>query len=76
MVINVGAEEVRILAILMLTWVVGSSTGQTTQALLALVFLQLALGIISDASVTALLIIILAVSLIREMLRFGRGGGR
>jgi hypothetical protein len=73
MVINVGLEEVRILAILLLVWIVGASSGQTTQSLLALVFLQLALGIISDASVTALIIIILAVALIREMLRLGRG---
>jgi hypothetical protein len=73
MIIDVGIAELRYLAILLLVWLVGSSTGQTTQSLLALVFLQLALGIISDASVTALLIIILAVALIREMLRFGRG---
>jgi len=73
MIIDVGIEELRYLAILLLVWLVGSSTGQTTQALLALVFLQLALGIISDASVTSLLIIILAVALIKEMLRFGRG---
>jgi len=73
MIIDVGIEELRYLAILLLVWLVGSSTGQTTQALLALVFLQLALGIISDASVTSLLIIILAIALIKEMLRFGRG---
>jgi hypothetical protein len=72
MVINVGPEEVRILAILLLVWVVGASSGQTTQSLLALVFLQLALGIISDASVTALVIIILAVALIKEMIKLGR----
>jgi len=72
MVVNVGPEEVRILAILLLVWVVGASSGQTTQSLLALVFLQLALGIISDASVTALIIIILAVALIKEMIRLGR----
>jgi len=76
MIIDVGIEELRYLAILLLVWLVGSSTGQTTQSLLALVFLQLALGIISDASVTALLIVILAVALIREMLRLGRGGGK
>jgi hypothetical protein len=73
MVIDVGMQELRILAILMLVWLVGASNGQTTQSLLALIFLQLALGIISDASVAALLIIILAVALIREMLRIGRG---
>jgi hypothetical protein len=73
MVVNVGPEEVRILAILLLVWVVGASSGQTTQSLLALVFLQLALGIISDASVTALVIIILAVALIKEMIKLGRG---
>jgi hypothetical protein len=72
MVINVGPEEVRILAILLLVWVVGASSGQTTQSLLALVFLQLALGIISDASVTALVIIIVAVALIKEMIKLGR----
>ena len=72
MVINVGSEEVRILAILLLVWVVGASSGQTTQSLLALVFLQLALGIISDASVTALVIIIVAVALIKEMIKLGR----
>jgi len=76
MVINVGMEEVRILAMLMLVWLVGSASGQTTQALLALVFLQLALGIVSDASIAALIIVILAVSLIREMLRLGRGGSK
>jgi len=75
MVVDVGIEELRVLAILLLVWLVGSASGQTTQSLIALVFLQLALGIISDASVTALLIIILAVALIREMLRLGRGGG-
>ena len=73
MIIDVGLAELRVLAILLLVWLVGSSTSQTTQSLLALVFLQLALGIISDASVTSLLIIILAVALIKEMLRFGRG---
>jgi len=72
MIIDVGLAELRVLAILLLVWLVGSSTGQTTQALLALVFLQLALGIISDASVTALLIIILAVALIKEMIKLGR----
>jgi len=34
--------------------------------------LQLALGIISDASVTALVIIIVAVALIKEMIKLGR----
>jgi hypothetical protein len=72
MIIDVGVAELRVLAILMLVWLVGSSTGQTTHALLALLFLQLALGIISDASVAALLIIVLAVALIKEMLRLGR----
>jgi hypothetical protein len=76
MIIDVGMQELRVLAILMLVWIVGASSGQTTQSLLALVFLQLALGIISDASVTALIIIILAVALIREMLRLGRGGSK
>jgi len=76
MVIDVGAGELRILAILLLVWIVGAGTGQTTQALLALLFVQLALGIVSDGIAGALLIIVLAVSLIREMVGVWRRQGR
>ena len=76
MVIDVGAGELRILAILLLVWIVGAGTGQTTQAMLALLFVQLSLGIVSDGMVGALLILVLSVSIIREMSRVWRRQGR
>ena len=76
MVIDVGAGELRILAILLLVWIVGAGTGQTTQAMLALLFVQLSLGIVSDGMVGALLILVLSVSIIREMVTIWRRQGR
>ena len=76
MVIDVGAGELRILAILLLVWIVGAGTGQTTQAMLALLFVQLSLGIVSDGMVGALLVLVLSVSIIREMSRVWRRQGR
>ena len=77
MVIDIGAGELRILAIVLLVWIVGAGTGQTTQAMLALLFVQLSLGIVSDGMVGALLILVLSVSIIREMSRvWRRQGGR
>jgi len=72
----VGAGELRILAILLLIWIVGAGTGQTTQAMLALLFVQLSLGIVSDGMVGALLILVLSVSIIREMVTIWRRQGR
>jgi len=76
MVIDIGAGELRILAILLLVWIVGAGTGQTTQAMLALLFVQLSLGIVSDGMVGALLILVLSVSIIREMVTIWRRQGR
>ena len=76
MVIDIGAGELRILAILLLIWIVGAGTGQTTQAMLALLFVQLSLGIVSDGMVGALLILVLSVSIIREMVGVWRRQGR
>jgi len=76
MVIDIGAGELRILAILLLIWIVGAGTGQTTQAMLALLFVQLSLGIVSDGMVGALLILVLSVSIIREMVTIWRRQGR
>jgi len=76
MVIDIGAGELRILAILLLVWIVGAGTGQTTQAMLALLFVQLSLGIVSDGMVGALLILVLSVSIIREMVGVWRRQGR
>jgi len=72
----VGAGELRILAILLLIWIVGAGTGQTTQAMLALLFVQLSLGIVSDGMVGALLILVLSVSIIREIVTIWRRQGR
>ena len=76
MVIDIGAGELRILAILLLVWIVGAGTGQTTQAMLALLFVQIELGIVSDGMVGALLILVLSVSIIREMVGVWRRQGR
>ena len=73
--IAITQQELRVIALLMLVWVVGAANGNTTTAMLGLLFIQMALGIVTDGTLVALLIVVTATALLRDFLRIGRRGG-